>query len=263
MTSRLTVLFSAMFFWSLTETLFAIPQQEEAGVLSEEAVRLSDELAKNPPKPQKQLSDSELTALITEKELHVKGGLILGFEHVRQLMDSLSIVDVQITQIRELRTELESTVQKWENRGAEITADNTDPDTLKQLQREYVAELQSLVDECFAKIKKEVLLPHQQASFDAIYTQYLLLGLQTTTAGRAPWERVLRKFLNLTPQETAQLKEATEKASQELLETKEKARKKAANQVIAVLPEKKRPFLVELGFDNIEAFAGLLKSVKN
>lgn len=262
MANQLTVLFSAILFWAFTNAILAFPQQEEARYIPEETIRKMEELAKNPPKPPKQLTDVELDSLISEAELEVKAELIMEFENVRQLVENLSIVDVQITQMQELRTELESTVQKWENRWAEIAVANTDSEFVKELRREHLAEIQNLVDDCFAKAKKDVLLSHQQKRFDAIYTQHILLSLQTRTAGRATWERVLGKYLKLTPREIDQLKEATEKASQELLETQEEARKGAANQVIAVLPESKRPFFVELGYDNVESLSWLLRSIR-
>lgn len=257
------VFFIAMFVLAVPGTLIASTQEEEPRYLSEETIRLSDELAKNPPKPKKQLSDSELSELIEEAELQAKASLIQDFEHYKKLIDTLSIVDAQIEQTKELRADLEVEVQELENSAKEIIAANPDPAILKKHYREFLAEIRKTVDECFAKVKKDVLLPHQQASFDAIYTQHLLSSLQSSTAGRASWSRVLGKFLKLTPQEMAQLKEATEKASQELAETKQNASQNAAKQVVAALPEQKRSFVVELGYDNLEALAWLLKIAKN
>ncbi len=263
MTNGWNLLCSAMFFLTCPGTLFAALQQEEPRYMTDEMVRLMEEHAKNPPKPLKQLSDSELATVMNEAEMEIKLSLILGFEHAKEFIDKLSLVDGQIEQIKEKRTDLKAKVQELENAVQEKQAATTDPAILDKFVRESLDKLREDVEECLTDIKQEVFLPHQRDIFDAILKQHVLLGVYRQVARRARWVRVLGNYLKLTSREMAELKEAVEKASKDLSEIKKTARKKAVKQAVAVLPEKKRPPVEDHACDDIEILARLLKIAKN
>ncbi len=250
-----TVLLLAMCILIFPGTLFAAPQ--------ERGVEVSEDTARaQPVKQSKQLSDSELSALVAEQELQARNSVILALLNSPDMIDDLAVAG-QLDQIKQEQSRFKVVTQKLRDTLQEKQATTTDSAMLDKFKHEYLEEFREASDEYLTNVNRDVFLPHQRKRVDAICRQMLVSQLQTFTAGKANWDRVLAKYFKLTSDEMDRLSMAVEKAWKELTEFEKDARKNAVKQAVRVLPEKKRQLLEELSLGDIETMARLLQITEN